>query len=216
MCSSDLNTAILTTYVDGATIVHNDVSDTPYDAIGTGLGWGINDVGGNPRYRTGMHGYDDTGNIEYQVPTTLRNTIVANNRLHDVKQWFVDGGAIYNLSANPNTDYRENYIYDLHAHIALYLDEGSRGIHVTRNVVDGTGRWLNNNTVKSANPMRITIDNKAIGNWHNSDETGGQWFVYQNDLILDDHPVAGDNWPAEARAVMQASGIEPGKEPPAL
>jgi hypothetical protein len=210
------NTAILSTYVDGARIVHNDISDTTYDAIGTGLGWGIQDVGGNPRYRAQMHGYDDTGNIQYQVPTTLRNTVVAYNRIHDVKQWFVDGGAIYNLSANPNSVIHDNYIYDIHGRIALYLDEGSRGIRIERNVVDGTGRWLNDNTVKSANPMRITIDNKAIDNWHNSDEIGGQWNVYMNDLILDDHLVKGDSWPAEARAVMSASGIEPGNEPPRL
>ncbi|HEU4960626.1 MAG TPA: right-handed parallel beta-helix repeat-containing protein [Sphingomonas sp.] len=209
------NAAILSTYVTAARIVHNDISGAPYDAIDVGYGWGIQDVGGNPNYRANMHGYDRTGNIEYQVPTTLRDTLVAYNRIHDVKKWFEDGGAIYNLSANPGAEIRDNYLYDLHGHIGLYLDEGSRAVMVKNNVVDGTGRWLNDNTVKNANPMRITIDNKAVGNWHNSTEVGGQWNAYQNDLILDDHPVKGDAWPAEARAVMRAAGIEPGKAPPA-
>lgn len=209
------NAAILSTYVTAATIVHNDVSGAPYDGIDIGYGWGIQDVGGNPNYRANMHGYDRTGNIQYQVPTTLRDTLVANNRVHDVKQWFEDGGAIYNLSANPGAEVRENYLYDLHGHIGLYLDEGSRAVVLRNNVVDGTGRWLNDNTVKNANPMRITIDNKAIGNWHNSSIVGGQWNAYQNDLILDDHLVEGNSWPSEAKAVMQAAGIEPGKEPPA-
>lgn len=208
------NAAILSTYVTAARIVHNDVSGAPYDGIDVGYGWGIQDVGGNPNYRANMHGYDRTGNIEYQVPTTLRDTLVAYNRIHDVKQWFEDGGAIYNLSANPGAEIRENYLFDLHGHIGLYLDEGSRAVVLRNNVVDGTGRWLNDNTVKNANPMRITIDNKAIGNWHNSSLVGGQWNAYQNDLILDDHPVEGAAWPAAAKAVMQAAGIEPGKEPP--
>lgn len=210
------NCAVLSTYVDSAQIVYNDISDAPYDAICTGLGWGIQDVGGNPRYRRDMHLYDHPANIAYQTPTTLRNTLVANNHIHDVKKHFWDGGAIYNLSANPGTEIRENYIHDIHGRIALYLDEGSRGITVRNNVVDGTGRWLNNNTVKSAYPMRITIDNRAVGNWHNSDEIGGRWNVYQNNLILDDHPIEGSNWPAEARAVMDKAGIEDGVEIPAL
>jgi hypothetical protein len=210
------NCAVLTTYVDTAQIVHNDISDAPYDAICTGLGWGIQDVGGNPRYRRDMHLYDFPANIAYQVPTTLRNTLVANNHVHDVKKHFWDGGAIYNLSANPGTEIRENHIHDIHGRIALYLDEGSRGMTVRNNVVDGTGRWLNNNTVKSAYPMRISIDNKAIGNWHNSNETGGRWNVYQNNLILDDRPVEGANWPAEARAVMERAGIEKGIDVPSL
>ena len=209
------NAAILSTYVTGATIIHNDISGAPYDGIDIGYGWGIQDVGGNPNYRANMHGYDGTGNLQYQVPTTLRDTVVAYNRVHDVKQWFEDGGAIYNLSANPGAEVHDNYLYDLHGHIGLYLDEGSRAVVVRNNVVDGTGRWLNDNTVKNANPMRITIDNKAVGNWHNSTLVGGQWNAYQNDLILDDHPVQGDAWPAAAKAVMATAGIERGKEPPA-
>lgn len=210
------NAAILSTYVDGARIEHNDVSGAPYDGIDVGFGWGIQDAGGNDNYRVHMHGYDFKGNIAYPVPTTLRNTIVEHNRVHDVKRHFEDGGAIYNLSANPGTHIDENYVYDIHGHIALYLDEGSQAVTLTRNVVDGTGRWLNNNSVQSAYPMRITIDNKAVGNWHNSMEIGGRWNVYQNDLILDDHPVKGQAWPADAKAVMDAAGIEPGTQIPEL
>lgn len=162
-----------------------------------------------------MHLYDHPANIAYQTPTTLRNNIVANNHIHDVKKHFWDRGTIYNLSANPGTEIRENYIHDIHGPTALYLDEGSRGITVRNNVVDGTGRWPNNNTVKSAYPMRITIDNRAIGNWHNSDEIGGRWNVYQNNLILDDHLVKGSAG-SEARTVMERAGIERSIEIPTL
>src|SRR5690606_7153639 len=34
------NAAFLTTYVDGARILHNDITDAPYDAIAVGWGWG--------------------------------------------------------------------------------------------------------------------------------------------------------------------------------
>ncbi len=52
------NSAILSTYVTGAVILHNDISDVPYDAIDIGYGWGMHDAGGNPNYRVRMHGYD--------------------------------------------------------------------------------------------------------------------------------------------------------------
>ncbi len=34
------NSAILSTYVEGAVVLHNDISDLPYDAIDIGYGWG--------------------------------------------------------------------------------------------------------------------------------------------------------------------------------
>src|SRR3546814_3517860 len=74
------NSAILSTYVDGAQIVHNDISDTPYDAIDIGYGWGMHDAGGNPNYRTRMHGYDWPQNKVYETPTPHRN--VENGRAH--------------------------------------------------------------------------------------------------------------------------------------
>lgn len=204
------NSAILATYITGALILHNDISDVPYDAIDIGYGWGINDPGGNANYRVRMHGYDSKDNPVYQTPTTYRDAVVAGNRIHDAKQLFHDGGAIYNLSASPGTLITENYIFDNHKRIALYLDEGSRYITVRRNVVDDPGgEWLNINTVHSAFPLRITVDNTASDNWHNSQKIGGMWTNYENDLILNDHLVHDEDWPAEARDIMNNAGIEP-------
>lgn len=204
------NSAILSTYVSGAVIAHNDIGDVPYDAIDIGYGWGMHDPYGNPNYRVRMHGYDWKENLVYTTPTTHRDVVVASNRIHGAKQLFHDGGAIYNLSASPGTLITENYIFDNNKMIGLYLDEGSRYIVVRRNVVEGPEcEWLNVNTVHSAMPMRISPDNTAIANWHDGAKIGGLWTSYQNDLILDDHLVTNGNWPAEAKEVMKNSGIEP-------
>ncbi|HVI98992.1 MAG TPA: right-handed parallel beta-helix repeat-containing protein [Sphingomonas sp.] len=203
------NSAILSTYVDRALILHNDISGAPYDGIDIGWGWGMNDPGGNPTYRIRERGYYDyPANLVYTEPTTHRDVVVAYNRLHDIKRHYEDGGAIYNLSASPGTVIAENYIYDIGDHIALYLDEGSRYITVRNNVVQGAGRWLNANTVHSFLPQRITIDNKAVGNWHDTTEVGGIWNDYLNNHILDDHLVKGGAWPDAAQQVMENAGIE--------
>ena len=203
------NSAILSTYVSGAIILHNDISDVPYDAIDVGYGWGMHDAHGNPNYRVRMHGYDSPSNLIYETPTTHRDVVVASNRVHGAKRYFHDGGAIYNLSASPGTLITENYIFDNSKMIGLYLDEGSRYIMVRRNVVqDPEGEWLNVNTVHAAYPLRISPDNTATGNWHDSSKVGGLWNNYQNNLILDDHLVTDGKWPADAVEVMKNSGIE--------
>lgn len=203
------NTAILSTYVLGAAILHNDISDVPYDAIDIGFGWGLQDPGGNPRYLFRMHTYDWKQNPIYQSPTTHRDVVVANNRIHGAKSFFHDGGAIYNLSASPGTLITENYIYDNHGMIGIYLDEGSRYLTVRRNVVqDPASEWLNINTVHAVYPIRISPDNTAIDNWHDGTKVGGMWSNYQNDLILDDHLVKDKSWPAEAQEIMKNAGIE--------
>jgi hypothetical protein len=203
------HSAILSTYVEGAILLHNDISDVPYDAIDIGYGWGMHDPGGNPNYRVHMHGYDSPANLVYQTPTTHRDVVVASNRVHGAKRFFHDGGAIYNLSAGPGTLITENYIFDNSGMIGLYLDEGSRYITVRRNVVeDPAGEWLNINTVHNALPLRISVDNTATGNWHDSAKVGGLWTNYENDLILDDHLVTDGKWPEEAQSVMRNAGIE--------
>ena len=205
------NSAILSTYVDGAQIVHNDISDVPYDAIDIGYGWGMHDEGGNPNYRTRMHGYDWKQNRVYEEPTTHRNVVVAYNRIYDAKKHFEDGGAIYNLSASPGTRIDWNHIFDINDRIALYLDEGSKHISLTGNVVEDAGTWLNINAVTPAARMwlRVSTDNLAAGNWHKGGKVGGLWIPYLNNRIEDDHPVSGKDWPAGALEVMANAGIQP-------
>jgi hypothetical protein len=198
--------AILSTYVDSAQIVHNDISDANYDAIDIGWGWGIHDKGGNPNYRDNMKGYkynpvDDT-------PTTLRKTAVAYNRIHGVKKWFIDGGAIYNLSANPGAIIEDNYIFDIGDRIGIYLDEGSHYVQIRSNVIDTHGYWLTANTLRKLYPLRVTAENTASHNWHNSDKFDGAWLKETDNIILDDHLIPDKNWPPEALHVIVAAGVE--------
>jgi hypothetical protein len=72
------NSAILSTYVAGALILHNDISDAPYDGIDIGWGWGINDAGGSAVYRDARRGYyDHPANLVYQTPTLHQGVVVA-------------------------------------------------------------------------------------------------------------------------------------------
>jgi hypothetical protein len=204
------NSAILSTYDLGAAILHNDIEDVPYDAIDIGFGWGIEDPGGNPNYKFRIRTYDWKANPIYQTPTTHRDVVVANNLICGAKRFFHDGGAIYNLSASSGTLITENYITENHSMIGIYLDEGSRYITVRRNVVqDPESEWLNINTVRAAYPMRISLDNVAADNWHDSAKVGGMWTNYQNNLIVSDHLVKENEWPADAQQVMKDAGVEP-------
>jgi hypothetical protein len=202
------NTAILSTYFSGALILHNDISDVPYDAIDTGFGWGMHDPGGNPNYRTRQEGYAFRGNLVYDTPTIQRDVVVAYNRIYKAKTWFEDGGAYYNQSASPGGIVAENHIFDIGPHVALYLDEGSRYVTIRNNVVEDAGYWLKANTLDVALPLRTTIDNKIVGNWHNTMRTEGTFENYLNNIISDDRPVGDGKWTPQAYAVMSAAGIE--------
>jgi hypothetical protein len=199
------NAAILTTYITGTRIAHNDVSDAPYDGIAVGWGWGYNDAGGNPNYDENAHGY--VHNTKFTTPTTLRDTVVEGNRIHGVKTWFMDGGAIYNLSANPGSVIRGNHIFDIGNRIAIYLDEGSKHFKITGNVVETGGKWLNINTAGAMYKRRISTDNVAAGNWHTVNTTGGRWLEEIGNTAKDNPLVADRNWPAEAQAVIDGAGV---------
>lgn len=201
------NAAILTTYIDGARILHNEISDAPYDGVAVGWGWGYNDAGGNPNYDENQKGY--RYNTRYATPTTLRNTLVEGNRIHGVKTWYMDGGAIYNLSANPGSVIRDNHIFDIGGKIAIYLDEGSKHFQVTGNVVDTQGKWLNINTAGKMYRRKISTDNTATGNWHNSLRTGGRWLAEIGNVATNNILVPTRDWPVDARAVIDKAGPRP-------
>jgi len=201
--------AILVTYASGAVIWHNDVSGAPYDGIDIGWGWGANDPGGNAAYFTPSRGYyDQPGNLVYDTPTTLRDIVVVGNRVHDVKQWFPDGGAIYHLSADPGALIAENYIYDVKDGIAMYLDEGSRYVTLRNNAIGNVGVWLNLNSQNNLAPRRTAMDNLAIGNWRDSGRRTGAWTPYLNNREVDTVLVANGAWPDAAKDVIAHAGIE--------
>ena len=133
--------------------------------------------------------------------------------MHRVKTWFADGGAIYHLSADPGALIADNYVYDVPGGIGLYLDEGSRYVTVRGNVVDGSGIWLNANTMDSFRPHRPTLDNLAIGNFYNGGRLNGTWDDYVNNRLVDNIEVKGNAWPTDAQTVIELAGIEPGKQP---
>jgi hypothetical protein len=207
--------AILVTYATGAVIMNNDVSEAPYDGIDIGWGWGANDPGGSPAYRTTSRGYyDQPGNLTYDTPTILRDTVVVGNRISRVKQWYPDGGAIYHLSADPGALIAENYIRDVPGGIALYLDEGSRYVTVRNNVVDNVGVWLTVNSQDFLLPRRTSLDNSAVGNWYNSGRVTGSWTKYLGNNLVGNIAVKGQNWPAAARNVIARSGVRTGQPKP--
>lgn len=199
--------AILVTYATAALILRNDVSSAPYDGIDVGWGWGVNDPGGNTAYMSLNRGYyDQPGNILYDTPTILRDTVILGNRVHGVKRWFPDGGAIYHLSADPGALIAENHVYDVPGGIGVYLDEGSRYVTVRDNVFDGLGLWVNLNALDGAYPRRTAADNIARGNWHNAGKANGSWSDYANNRLIDNIAVDDQAWPEGARAVMDRAG----------
>ncbi len=204
------NSAILSTYVAAALILHNDISDAPYDGIDIGWGWGVNDAGGSAAYRDARRGYyDHPLNLTYETPTLHRGVTVAYNRVHHIKKLFHDGGAIYNLSASPDTVIAENYIHDIPDRIALYLDEGSRYLTVRNNVVDGAGTWLNINTQDDYWPLRISTDNRAVDNWYTQGKVRGSWNQYNGNFTSNNQQLKSGAWPVAAKKVVENAGIQP-------
>jgi hypothetical protein len=195
--------AILSTYVTSATIRHNQVDHLPYDGIDIGWGWGINDPGGSQDYvNRGTYNYQPT----YTTPTTLKNNTVSYNLIFDTKNVMHDGGSIYNLSANPGTVIEDNYMYNNNGTVALYLDEGSRYVTASNNVVQDAGVWAFTNADANNN----TDGNTFSGNWYNGGATQVATGSPHNNVLSGNVQVSGDNWPSGAQGVIDQAGIQSG------
>ena len=195
------NSGILSTYVTNARILHNEVSNVPYDGIDTGYGWGINDAGGSNDYVD--RGYYNWNPL-YTTPTTLKDNRVEGNLVHNTKARFADGGSVYNLSANPGTVVDKNYLFNISG-VGLYLDEGSRSMTYENNVVQG-GSFVFTNAYSLRNN---TSDNVIQNNWYNSGGASAPNAAAHNNKLINNVKVSGANWPAGARDVICAAGVAP-------
>jgi hypothetical protein len=190
---------ILSTYATHTVITHNEVSNLTYDGIDVGWGWGANDQGGSQDYRNrGLYDFQPV----YTTPTTLRDTVVSYNRVHGTKKLMHDGGSIYNLSANPGSSIDHNYIYDNNRTVGLYLDEGSRYVKVSANVIQDSGVWAFTN----ANNSNNTSDNTFSGNWYNGGATQVATGPPHNNVLTGNVQVSGTSWPSGAQQVIAAAG----------
>ena len=67
--------AILVTYVNGATVSHNEVYNLPYSGLTIGYGWGANDIGGSQDYvNRGLYNYQPTYTTRPPPRTTTSPT----------------------------------------------------------------------------------------------------------------------------------------------
>lgn len=192
---------IVVTYAQDSVITHNEVCHLPYDGIDVGFGWGSNDPGGSPEYRRrGLY----LSRPVYETPTTLRGTLVARNLVHHTKTVFTDGGALYHLSADPGARFVENHVRD-NGGVGLYLDEGSRYVTVSHNVVQHAPVWLFTNTYNEV----TTLDDRITDNWHDGGRTHTP-HPEQNRIVVSGNAVVADgDWPSAARRVMERAGVEP-------
>ncbi len=111
-------------------ISHNEISDVGYAGIHLGWTWG-------------------------REPNYTRDNLIEANDVHDVMRDVVDAAGIYSLGIETGTVYLANYVHDIHRvkiaggpSCGFYFDEGSRDIHVERNVVRNVPKILNFNQCK--------------------------------------------------------------------
>ena len=110
---------ILLTHAIDCDLTHNEIHDGWYTGVSVGWNWGYAD---NP-----------TNNIN-----------ISNNLIYNIGNgWLSDMGGIYTLGIQPDTVIRENIIYNVgcdegaygYGGWGIYLDEGSSGILVEKNLV---------------------------------------------------------------------------------
>jgi hypothetical protein len=113
---------ILASHVADLSINHNNVHDLPYSGIGVTSKWG--------------HG-----------STTQRHATITQNRIYSVMRLLSDGGAIYTLGDNPNSNISNNLIYEVHRNNAtslgaqnngIFFDQGSGYYAVSQNIIYST------------------------------------------------------------------------------
>lgn len=178
------NVAIMGGFNDGLTIDHNSISDIPYTGISVGWGW------------------------NYEGPNDVQRDVhIRANRITNFMQVLHDGGAIYTQAQSPGSSVIENYIdyAGLDNGNGVYLDERSRKYEVCGNVVWGEadkmkeGQWVSSWSSWSGD---LNIHDNWSDDPHTKLHNPGPTKLFSNNHL------ALKELPAEAQAVIDASGAE--------
>ncbi|HIW73902.1 MAG TPA: right-handed parallel beta-helix repeat-containing protein [Firmicutes bacterium] len=186
--------ALTVYYAAETTISHNDIFDVPLSGMSVGWGW-------------------------YWTPnsTTSRNNVIEGNRIGKFLQKCRDGGGIYTLGQQPDSVVKGNYIFEQYgAFGGLYHDEGSAYFTTTDNVVDNINNedpnvnWIHvNGGDGGPNGGKTTYNLEIHNNYHSNPKTSF-WGEPSTCDLTGNHEVTDGQWPDEAKAIMEAAGLEDG------
>ena len=181
-------------YTRNTSITNNELFDLSYTGITIGWGWGWFDQGAFFRWKN---------------PTIAGNNHIVKNRITRFLTRQRDGAAIYTLGSQPGSIIAENFATDGKNDFAgIYQDEGSSGFTVEKNVVTKVKNFVlincNKNDVTSGNVYRENFS--ETGTVRNGCAKG------KNDiatpLVFTDRFTKEESWPADVRAITEASGLE--------
>ena len=144
-CNDYINTCGLAAgYARGLVVEHNEVYGLPYTGISVGWGW-------------------------EDKPNFMRDNSIRWNHIYDCMKILCDGGGVYTLSRQPNSDISYNYIHDVYRspwavgslNNAIFLDQGSSGITIKKNVFRNIQEG---NTRHNMTGELVYIENEYFGN----------------------------------------------------
>jgi hypothetical protein len=179
--------AVFVGYTAGTTIRHNELRDASYTGISVGWGWSA-------------------------AETVARRNQVLENRVTRVMRRLEDGGLIYTLSAQPESVIRGNFFSSqLHPYGAIYLDQGTNFYTITDNVVAGVPYWVMLQPVVPpfASNNLVQFNFADTSSVYCCATDGCCTDAGRGNTLADNTVFAPGAWPAEARPILDAAGLEP-------
>jgi hypothetical protein len=134
-------------YPQSIRIEHNEVSYCNYTGVSVGWGWTT-------------------------VSNAMKNNCIKYNNVHHVMQILCDGGAIYTLSKQPNSQIIKNYVHDFqksswadYGIASIFLDEETSGYTVSDNVrANVPSMWYNGSYNDNVSVNNDEVDSSTIKN----------------------------------------------------
>lgn len=181
-------------YARYISLLNNTLYNLPYSGISMGWGWGYPDV---------------------NATSVCQNNLIKGNRLHTFMQTMNDGGGIYTLGAQRDSEISENYLAaQINDYSYIYLDNGSAGFSVKNNVVSNSyedtfgycSSWILISTFMGGDLN--AHDNSLTDNWYAFGLSAFRpttWPDY-NVTQSNNKQIENHEWPSEAQQIIDRSG----------